>query len=157
MPVNLKIAGSICLLVAAGLVVYSQDKTQTPSYEDIAKMKGNAKYELAKSSSRIIGYGEEIVKQTKGDYDKESKIAGLLGAALTEIATDGSESTQFIAAQLRGFLMERSEAKGAAQVSQIADEANVEINSLIAVQNAQLIEQNKRVIALLEKLAASKK
>jgi hypothetical protein len=43
-------------------------------------------------------------------------------------------------------------ARGAAQVSQAADEAGIKFQSLTLAQNQTIIEQNQRIISLLEQL-----
>ena len=147
---------SFVLLAATGIVVYSQEKHQGSTFEDVSKTTGNVKYEFAKLNSTTVGYGREIVKSTNGDFDQAIKISGLLAPALSEIASDKTESANFSASELRQYFAGHADARSAAQISQIANEANVELNSLIVVQNSQLIDQNKKVIALLEKIAAKK-
>lgn len=46
----------------------------------------------------------------------------------------------------------KEHARGAAQVSQAADEANMRFQPLMLSQNQTIIEQNQRIIALLEQL-----
>jgi len=57
---------------------------------------------------------------------------------------------------LSSFLVNKTAAKSAVQVSQSADEVSVRIETLQCIQNQEIISQNKQIIDLLTKIANKK-
>lgn len=139
------------LTLVAGTYIYSQDEAKAKiTTKEIAALKGSPKYAFAKISSEMLSWVPDKEKQ------EHLERAMLLGDAMREIAASGQEASSFSASQLREFLGSRGTAKSAAQVSQLSDEAGIELQALIVAQNAEMIEQNKRMIKLLETIAVKK-
>jgi hypothetical protein len=143
----------VTFAIVGGTYIYSQDQAKPKmTTKEIATLKGNVKYEFAKIGSMMIG----LMNSKSEKFNENSEMSMQLGPALSEIANDESESLAFTSSNLRTFLRGKSDARSAAQVSQIADEVNVEQNALLVAQNAQIIEQNKKMLAILEKIANKK-
>lgn len=79
-----------------------------------------------------------------------------LSEIYSSIAKRDEELAALVGENLGSVLRAEGTAKGAAQVSQVANQAQVRFAALSLFQNQILIEQNKRVIALLEQLTGKK-
>jgi hypothetical protein len=73
-----------------------------------------------------------------------------------ESARDATSSNGVIARSLFSFYTRKSLAQGAAQVSQLADEATVRLQAMSVAQNQRIIEQNDQIITLLKQIANKK-
>ena len=82
-------------------------------------------------------------------------------AEITEVyekaARDGKLADILISRAIDQYYEVRANAKSAIQVSQAVDEASVRLLLLQAAQNQVLIEQNKKIIQLLNQLTKSRK
>lgn len=147
--------------LSAGLIV-AQTQVQVASQVDVSKESGLVKYEFAKVGTQTLALNEKIkslglADQLSPEKRKEAtENSRLLDVALKEVAKSDKDSLILSASLLREYLSRRSDAKSAAQISQIADEASVEYQALLAAQNAEVISQNREMISLLQKLLAKK-
>jgi len=98
--------------------------------------------DLDLKTSSIVGDSRKVIEAA-------SKLGGLYGRAVND-----PETVNWLLMNLFAeYAGDRSSARSAPQVSQVADEANVKFQMLIVAQNQALIEQNKRIIQLLEVIA----
>jgi len=88
-----------------------------------------------------------------GDSKKVIDAASVLGGLYSKAVNDSETTNWLLTSLFTEYAGDRSGARSAPQVSQVADEANVKFQMLIAAQNQVLIEQNKRIITLLEAIA----
>jgi hypothetical protein len=97
---------------------------------------------------------ETEIKQALGRNKSESttKLADIYKRA----AADPNLTRALLAYSLKQYFDLRSGAESAMQVSQAADEANVRFMILQSAQNQTIIQQNKRIIELLEQIANRK-
>src|SRR5436190_20588151 len=79
-----------------------------------------------------------------------------LAALYREAATDPANTEELVARIYGEYQTNQNLVKSAAQGSQVASEASVRFQLLLAAQNEVLIQQNKRVIELLERIANKK-
>ena len=102
----------------------------------------------------------ELQARTQAQITAEAGAYDLLNAKLVQLYKEAAESPRLsryiIAYHLSEFIKRRESAKSAAQVSQVADEVVVKFLSLLTTQNAVIIEQNQKVIALLERVAGKR-
>lgn len=82
---------------------------------------------------------------------KGREIAGeKMAQGYFESATSSNSSRQLVADELLSFHTSKAASASAAQVSQLADDASLHLQALQIAQSQKLIEQNDRIIALLE-------
>jgi hypothetical protein len=71
-------------------------------------------------------------------------------------ARDYDRYKQLASWSIGDYYRSRMSADSAPQISQIADEAQVRLSAMQTAQNQVIIEQNKQIIALLQKIAVQK-
>lgn len=84
----------------------------------------------------------------KTKLDAAAKLAELYGEAVK----DKEITFSLLGQMLREYSSDREGAKSAMQVSQVADEAGIRFQFLLAAQNQAVIEQNQKIIDLLERI-----
>ncbi|MDQ2667397.1 MAG: hypothetical protein M3Z05_15470 [Gemmatimonadota bacterium] len=90
-------------------------------------------------------------------YFEELERASLAAAnEYRALAANPSASVGVLGKAVHDFYSGKSRAGGAVQVSQAADEQQIRLSLLRAAQEARIIEQNDRIIQLLEQLAKKK-
>jgi predicted signal transduction protein with EAL and GGDEF domain len=90
-----------------------------------------------------------------GDRTKSGATSKMAGA-YARAGKDTAMQPALLADALDKFYAIKDGAKGAVQVSQAADEARLQMDSLLVMQNRRIIEQNDRMIVLLEQIAKKK-
>lgn len=80
-----------------------------------------------------------------------------LARAFAQVGSDPAAARELAGLTVSDFLYARYSARSAPQVSQIAAEAQVRMEAIEAAQRAKLIEQNERIIALLERIAQQRR
>lgn len=103
----------------------------------------------------LIGKKEESPSPTRERRD-ETTVAVDLGDLYAWTAENSRVARFWVAEEVGEFVSSKILARSAAQVSQLADEVGVRLQALQTMQNLRLIQQNDRIIALLEVLARKK-
>lgn len=98
----------------------------------------------------------EMQAYSLGDKTKAGGSARVAGG-YARAGSEPNAQPALLSQALGDFYRLKQGAKGAAQVSQAADEVRVQLDALQVMQNRRLIEQNDRIIALLEQLVKSPK
>ena len=136
-----KIILIVSILLFPGLISAQEPKPNTTNDKAASLQLEIIQAEL---DARLYALTGEKTKQ-----DSLSKLAGLYRKALA----DPEIAQWLIASFYTEFNNEKSGARSAVQVSQVADEVSLKFQMMLSIQNEMLIEQNKRMIELLEKLA----
>lgn len=137
----------ICLALIVSIFVVTaaaQDtKPKTPQEEAVLLQVEILKTEM-----------EAKVYAIAPDNNKDKSDAASKLAALYRKATSLPGVGDYLASGIWSeFTSNRFQANSAPQVSQVANEASVKFQFLLAAQNQVLIDQNKRIIELLEAIA----
>jgi hypothetical protein len=90
-----------------------------------------------------------------GNKDSAGAAEELAGAYQKALSYAGS-GANFAGEIYAEFLASKAAANSAPQVSQVANEASVKLQFLLAAQNQVLIDQNKKIIDLLGQIARKK-
>ena len=145
----------ICTLIFVGIVTGFAQQPQTQIQPPKPPAEGSRKEEEFVELLLLIKTAEVetklYVSAPESNKDKAGATSRL--AALYARAAKNPQVTNFLVGEaLSDFYNLKEGARGAAQVSQAADEAGIKFQSLTVAQNQTLIEQNLRIINLLEQL-----
>jgi hypothetical protein len=89
-------------------------------------------------------------------FEESARIAAEGANAYRLLAADPRAVGKVLEQALTGFYTSKAGARGAVQISQSADEQQIRLSLLRAAQEARIIEQNDRIIQLLEQIAKKK-
>jgi hypothetical protein len=87
------------------------------------------------------------------DHKDLNQSSSKLAELYKQAALDAATTQYLLGAAMSDYHGGRERAQSAPQVSQIANETATRVGFLIAAQNSALIEQNKKIIELLERIA----
>lgn len=145
----------LCALILLSIVNVFAQQPQTQVQPSKPLAEGSRKEEEFVELLLLIKTAEVetklFVSAPESNKDKAGATTRL--AALYARAAKNPQVTNFLVGEaLSDFYNLKEGARGAAQVSQAADEAGIKFQSLTVAQNQTIIEQNLRIINLLEQL-----
>lgn len=142
-----------CSILVFVLLISIPAAAQTRTTDDLVAQKEAAtlwlQAGLLESKARMYALDPENHKEDSGAAEE---LAAIYRKAVNYSGNSASFSGEIYAR----FLASKALADSAPQVSQVADEASVKLQFLIAAQNQVLIEQNKKIIDLLGQIARKK-
>lgn len=146
----MKLVSTILLvvLVALGVQAQSPATTPTPAPPPSSADENRTKLALELIRARVALAEFEAGDKTKADAPKQ-----FTDLVVKVMADDPNFANGMISDALSQYTSLTLGARSAPQASQIADEATARYQFVIAAQNQVLIEQNKKIIALLEVIA----
>jgi len=129
----------------------SKAAAQTP---EVSKEEAQLLVDLisAELDAKLYALTPDAYKDNKDKISAAERIA----AIYARIADNPRLTSFLLGKTLREYMQIREGARSAMQVSQAVDEASMQFQLLLSAQNQTLIEQNKRIIALLEQIAKKK-
>lgn len=154
------IALAAMLLPSQATQVHAQ-ASGSAQLDSIAKRLGTPSIQIVSSrqsvSEKPSPAGEIEIAELAlevGAYSGTSKApdAVALAKGYLEIAANPQETIDVLA-RAASFYSSKANAKGAGQVSQLADEQQLRLSLLRAAHEARLIQQNERIIQLLERIS----
>lgn len=149
--------------IFTGAVLLATALAATP----VAHAQQPAKSASDTAASKVL-FAEVMIEASHGRYmDADSVGREKLLAESSRYAADAANGYRALAADPAGvrlmqqqvmsaFYSGKAGARGAMQVSQTADEQQIRLSLLRAAQEARIIEQNDRIIQLLEQIAKKK-
>jgi hypothetical protein len=141
---------SAVLVLSLGLVA----SAQVPSKET-DKEKANKEFELGTLvlKAKLLEARATLYSMDPASHKEDAGAAEELANIYRRVFAESDTAGWFFGPIYADYLASKQQARSAPQVSQVANEATVKFQFMIAAQNQVLIEQNKKIIALLETIA----
>lgn len=148
-----KLPLALLIIFTLGSAIHAQDVASPQSSPPEVKIEPLTPDEVIKLV-QIISLELEVKLHVMAPTPERARAnpSAKLAQLYKEAAASPRLTRHLLGQRIETYLKNQNSARSAPQASQVANEASVELLHLLAAQNAAIIEQNARMIVLLERL-----